>query len=428
MSTLKPPTSYQKYRQFPQKVAKLWRYGYDWLFQTPDRAIEIAYQAAKNIQNIEIEHFNHQKISRDTAIDIAKSSPNIMSYWQVCRDRNLFTIQIRLAEFKTSRSLTKITDSEILEKLKFIDEITSRYDFSSEDVETGELTQLDSQNIPATSFSSLPKQATESIFNKKGIIPGSVGRTINRVRGNFSPQAEENFVRNYRISRNRTRISIRFLLILIIVPLLTQQLSKQLLVNFVISQSRGGDYSQVFLNPEMEEEAFKELNMFERELQFKNFLKTSPKLSIEEIEIKVKEKTTEIYQEFLLRSNNSVGNVFADLISLGAFAMVIATNRRAIHFLKEFMDQTVYGLSDSAKAFLIILFTDIFVGFHSPHGWEVLLDSFAKHLGLPPNESAIFFFIATFPVILNTIFKYWIFRYLSRLSPSALATLKEMDE
>ncbi|MBC1295040.1 CemA family protein, partial [Nostoc sp. UCD122] len=29
---------------------------------------------------------------------------------------------------------------------------------------------------------------------------------------------------------------------------------------------------------------------------------------------------------------------------------------------------------------------------------------------------------------LNTIFKYWIFRYLSRLSPSALATLKEMDE
>nr|WP_298908966.1 hypothetical protein [uncultured Nostoc sp.] len=88
----------------------------------------------------------------------------------------------------------------------------------------------------------------------------------------------------------------------------------------------------------------------------------------------------------------------------------------------------VYGLSDSAKAFLIILFTDIFVGFHSPDGWEVLLEGLAEHLGLPASRNTIFFFIATFPVILNTIFKYWIFRYLSRLSPSALATLKEMDE
>jgi hypothetical protein len=34
------------------------------------------------------------------------------------------------------------------------------------------------------------------------------------------------------------------------------------------------------------------------------------------------------------------------------------------------MDEIVYGLSDSAKAFIIILFTDMFVGFHSPHGWE----------------------------------------------------------
>ena len=33
-------------------------------------------------------------------------------------------------------------------------------------------------------------------------------------------------------------------------------------------------------------------------------------------------------------------------------------------------------------------------------------------------------FIATFPVILAKIFKYWIFRYLNRLSPFSVATLK----
>ena len=40
----------------------------------------------------------------------------------------------------------------------------------------------------------------------------------------------------------------------------------------------------------------------------------------------------------------------------------------------------------------------------------------------------IFLFIATFPVILDTIFNYWIFRYLNRISPSSVATYKNMNE
>jgi hypothetical protein len=115
-------------------------------------------------------------------------------------------------------------------------------------------------------------------------------------------------------------------------------------------------------------------------------------------------------------------------MSLIAFALVIVTSKREIAIVKSFIDDVIYGLSDSAKAFIIILFTDIFVGFHSPHGWEVILEGFAEHVGLAANQSVISLFIATFPVILDTISKYWIFRYLSRLSPSALATLKEMND
>ena len=96
--------------------------------------------------------------------------------------------------------------------------------------------------------------------------------------------------------------------------------------------------------------------------------------------------------------------------------------------LKSFIDEIVYGLSDSAKAFIIILFTDTFVGFHSPHGWEIILEGLSRHLGLPASRDFIFLFIATFPVILDTVFKYWIFRYLNRISPSAVATYKDMNE
>jgi hypothetical protein len=102
--------------------------------------------------------------------------------------------------------------------------------------------------------------------------------------------------------------------------------------------------------------------------------------------------------------------------------------KRQVATLKAFIDEIVYGLSDSAKAFIIILFTDMFVGFHSPHGWEVLLEGMSRHLGFPANRDFIFLFIATFPVILDTVFKYWIFRYLNRISPSAVATYKNMNE
>ena len=78
--------------------------------------------------------------------------------------------------------------------------------------------------------------------------------------------------------------------------------------------------------------------------------------------------------------------------------------------------------------FLIILFTDIFVGFHSTHGWEVLLENGLRHFGLPENRDFIFLFIASFPVILDTVFKYWIFRYLNQVSPSAVATYRNMNE
>jgi hypothetical protein len=178
----------------------------------------------------------------------------------------------------------------------------------------------------------------------------------------------------------------------------------------------------------MEEKAFHELKIFTAKLKFESLLDSETKISPENRESKIKAKAIELAAEFQHKSTNAISNIFADIIALIAFALVIVFSAKDIISLQHFIDQVVYGLSDSAKAFLIILSTDVFVGFHSPHGWEVILEGFTEHLGLPANRNYIFMFIATFPVILDTIVKYWIFRYLSRLSPSALATLKEMND
>ncbi|KAH0849431.1 LOW QUALITY PROTEIN: hypothetical protein HID58_096406, partial [Brassica napus] len=75
-------------------------------------------------------------------------------------------------------------------------------------------------------------------------------------------------------------------------------------------------------------------------------------------------------------------------------------------------------LSDTIKAFSILLLTDLCIGFHSPHGWELMIGYIYKDFGFAHYEQILSGLVSTFPVILDTIFKYWIFRYLNRVSPS----------
>ncbi|WP_323374551.1 proton extrusion protein PcxA [Nostoc commune] len=409
-----------------KKLKKYWRSLNHWFLNTPERALLEAYQAAERIKNIELEHFDNKKISSESV----KYTENVMSYWQVYLDKNLTIIKLRLAEFQLSRGFINISNSILLDQLKVIDEVVEKYAIKVQLISSSTLGST-SQPIE------INKQPDSSnINNIKATSPSpnprafwmSISKTLNRVRADFAPQAEEDFIRNYRFSRNRTKIALRFLITLIIVPFLTQQLSKEFLVIPILQRVRGNDATKVFVNSDMEKEALHELHNFQEKLRFEYLLDKAPPLSSELTQQKLKNKAVAMSEEFRIKSNNEISNVFADLISLFSFGMVIALSKREIWIIKSFMDTIVYGLSDSAKAFLIILFTDMFVGFHSPEGWEVLLAGLAEHLGLPASRNLIFFFIATFPVILNTIFKYWIFRYLSRLSPSALATLKEMDD
>ncbi|KAH0849844.1 LOW QUALITY PROTEIN: hypothetical protein HID58_096042, partial [Brassica napus] len=86
--------------------------------------------------------------------------------------------------------------------------------------------------------------------------------------------------------------------------------------------------------------------------------------------------------------------------------------------LNSWVQEFLYNLSDTIKAFSILLLTDLCIGFHSPHGWELMIGYIYKDFGFAHYEQILSGLVSTFPVILDTIFKYWIFRYLNRVSPS----------
>lgn len=443
--------------------------AYRWYLLTPERSLEEAYKAALNIKSIEDEYFNGNKID----VDLAMYSNSVMNYFQADLAQQLKIARMRLTEFRFSRWFSNESHQEaarktgieyptaatILEKLKFIDEIISKYTItenqivSSSQIKTTQSTPSNDQYLTSnlrtneinknnlveriytpTSPPQLAKPKTEGNKRQKGkadttgILPRSILSTIGRLQIELDPNAEQDVVNNFRQAQKRSIISIRFILLLIIVPLLTHQLSKALVIGPVFSYLKTTQTEQIFLNSEMEEEALLTLQKFEERIKFENLITNAPPLSPEAIENQVRKKAQEIAAEFRSESSNAIKNVFADIFSVGTFIWLLLVSKPSIMVLKEFFDNVVYGLSDSAKAFIIILFTDVFVGFHSPHGWEVILEGLSRHWGLPANREFIFLFIATFPVILDTIFKYWIFRYLNRISPSAVATYRNMNE
>ncbi|OUL21069.1 proton extrusion protein PcxA [Nostoc sp. RF31YmG] len=431
---------------FSQKIYPFLLSLYRWYLRTPERSLDEAYNAALKIKELEDKHFNGNKIDPN----LTMYSSNVMDYFQSDLKKQLKIARMRLTEFKGSRWFLNEANQEaankagieypelslILGKLRFIDQVLSKYTVVEDEVNSLAVVdkppkiQTDSV-VAQTSISKIPnnvRRKPQGKANTTGILPRSILSTITRLQVELDPNSEQDVVQNFRQTQRRTIISIRFILLLIIVPLLTHQLAKALIVGPLVERFRGSEAVQIFLNVEMEEEALATLERFEERIKFENLISKAPPLSSEELETHMKEKASEIAEEFREESSNAIKNVFSDIFSVGAFIWLLLVSKPSIAIIKEFFDNIVYGLSDSAKAFIIILFTDIFVGFHSPHGWEVILEGVSRHWGLPANRDFIFLFIATFPVILDTIFKYWIFRYLNRISPSAVATYHNMNE
>jgi hypothetical protein len=157
-------------------------------------------------------------------------------------------------------------------------------------------------------------------------------------------------------------------------------------------------------------------------------VKARPMINLGVVGKNYQNKILEIATNFNKESIEAISNLFADFFSFFSFTLVFVLMKPQIIILKSFLAESLYSLSDTTKSFLLILGTDLLVGFHSPHGWEVFLESFLRHLGLPENVEFMSLFVATFPVFLDTVFKYWIFRSLNKISPSTVATYHNMIE
>ena len=229
---------------------------------TPERSLEEAYKGALQIKDIEDNYFNGEKI----ALESTQYSRSIVELFESDLKKHLKTVRMRLTEFKASRFFLsefsqnalkkqeiKILEPDfILERLRFIDEVVGKYntiddDTSHEDLlrqstlKKSKLVKFDSAIAKQNELSDLIEPESSKVASKAdatGVLPRSILSTINRLQVELNPNSEQDVVKDFRRSQRRTLVSVRFLLLLIIIPLLTHQLSKAIIIGPIVDKFR----------------------------------------------------------------------------------------------------------------------------------------------------------------------------------------------
>ncbi|CAJ1951647.1 unnamed protein product [Sphenostylis stenocarpa] len=173
---------------------------------------------------------------------------------------------------------------------------------------------------------------------------------------------------------------------------------------------------------EIVEELKTERGRFELEVE----IGKSPPLSDDEVWWELRHKALELREERRLENRRAFANIWSDTVYGISLFILLYFNKSKVALLKFTGYKIINNISDTGKAFLIILITDIFLGYHSESGWQTLLEIIVEHYGLEVDQSAITIFVCLIPVVMDACVKLWLFKFLPRLSPRVTNIFREM--
>jgi hypothetical protein len=146
------------------------------------------------------------------------------------------------------------------------------------------------------------------------------------------------------------------------------------------------------------------------------------------IQEKLQQKMMELASKYNQKSMITLIRLFGDGLTLFVFFSIAYTSGAQLFLLKAVVLEMLASLHDITRSVMIIFSVNLLVGYHSPRGWELLLQWLIDRGNWPLGETFILFVVGTLPVILDTCFKYWIFRYLNKSLPTTVVTYHRMIE
>ncbi|KAJ9550685.1 hypothetical protein OSB04_014730, partial [Centaurea solstitialis] len=184
-------------------------------------------------------------------------------------------------------------------------------------------------------------------------------------------------------------------------------------------------------------EMVKELKIEKERYKFEVEIGKSPPISDEELYLELRHRALELRDEWRLINRAAFANIWSDMVfGISLFVLLYFNQSQYCNlqhgkavggsFAEIYGYKIINNISDTGKAFLIILITDIFLGYHSESGWQTLLEIIVEHYGFDVDQSAIIIFVCLIPVIIDACVKLWMFKYLPRLSPKVSNIFQEM--
>nr|UOI06401.1 envelope membrane protein [Eremophila compacta] len=186
--------------------------------------------------------------------------------------------------------------------------------------------------------------------------------------------------------------------------------------------------SAIFLNDIQEKSILEKFIELEEILFLDEMIKEYSETDLQKLSIAIHKETIQLIKIHNEDRIHTILHFSTNIICFGILSGYSILGNEELVILNSWAQEFLYNLSDTVKAFSILLLTDLCIGFHSPHGWELMIGSIYKDFGFVHNDQIISGLVSTFPVILDTIFKYWIFRYLNRVSPSLVVIYHSMND
>nr|AYW12069.1 chloroplast envelope membrane protein [Burmannia disticha] len=188
--------------------------------------------------------------------------------------------------------------------------------------------------------------------------------------------------------------------------------------------------SETFLNDSQEKSVLERFIELEEQFLLDEMIKEYPETHIQKFPIRVgiHKETIQLVKTHNEYDLHIILHFSTNIICFAILSGFFMLGHQELVTLNSWVRESLYNLSDTIKAFLILLVTDLWIGFHSTHGWELIIGSVYNDFGLSQNDQIISGLVSTFPVILDTIVKYWIFHYLNRVSPSLVVIYHSMNE
>lgn len=186
--------------------------------------------------------------------------------------------------------------------------------------------------------------------------------------------------------------------------------------------------SKTFLNDIQDKNVIEKFIELEELLLLDEIIKEYPRTHIQKLRIGIHKETMQLVKTHNEYHLHIILDFSTNIIYFTILSGYFILRNEELAIMNSWVQEFLYNLSDTIKAFSIILVTDLWVGFHSPNGWELIINSFYNDFGFAHNEQIISSLVSTFPVILDTIVKYWVFRYLTNVSPSLVIIYHSMNE